>query len=292
MGARDEGLSVASVLRDGLEQATPAERKVARVLLARFPASALQTAVAVATQAGVSAPTVMRLVTRLGFESYPQFQRRVREELAAGSPAALYAGAGPGSVAGEPALLTGRTAQVQREAIAATFAGLPASDLERVVGWLADDRRRVVVHGGRFSACAGDYLALHLTQLRDDVAVLPGDPVRRAAALTGLSRRDVLVLFDYRRYEPASRRFAELARAHDARVVLFTDPWLSPVSALADVVLPTRVDSLSPYDSLVPLVGLVEAVVTGVLGRRGDAARRRLQRLEDETQRWSLYGEE
>ncbi|GAA1898405.1 MurR/RpiR family transcriptional regulator [Lapillicoccus jejuensis] len=285
--------ALATLLRDGLEQATPAERKVGRVLLAQFPASALQTAAAVAAQAGVSAPTVMRLVTRLGFASYPAFQRQVREELAAGSPAALYGTSDvPAAVAGEPRLLTERTAEVQREALAATFAALPASDLETAIAWLADDRRRVVLHGGRFSGCVAEYFALHLTQLRDDVDVLPSDPVRRAATLAGLTRRDVLVLFDYRRYEPASARFAEVARAHDAGVVLFTDPWLSPVTAHADVVLPTRVDSVSPYDSLVPLCGLVEAVVTGVLGRLGDAGRRRLQRLEDETQRWNLYGEE
>ena len=65
-----------------------------------------------------------------------------------------------------------------------------------------------------------------------------------------------------------------------AQVVLLTDPWLSPVAEVADVVLPVRVESLSPFDSLVPALALVEALVAALTERRGEAGRTRVERFE------------
>lgn len=286
---------LAGLLRDRLGECTPAERKVVRVLLAGFPVSGLQTATALAAQAGVSAPTVVRLVARLGFAGYPDFQQRVRDELAGrgASPVALYE-SGEFATAGGAGLdtLAARTADAVSEAVHQTFTAVPTSELDTAISLLADPRRRIHIHGGRFSALFGTYLGLHLMQLRDAVTPLPATPVVRAATLADLGRRDVLVILDYRRYEPASLRIAQLARERDASVVLFTDPWLSPISAIAQVVLPTRVDSLSPYDSMVPVTALIEAIVTGVLGRLGPSARDRMHRIEDSAQRWNLYLDE
>ena len=57
-----------------MDELTPAERKVARTLLARYPAAGLESTAALAAAAGTSKPTVLRLLARLGFGSYPDFQ--------------------------------------------------------------------------------------------------------------------------------------------------------------------------------------------------------------------------
>ena len=64
-----------------MEELTPAERKVARVLLAHYPGAGLQSTAALATAAGTSKPTVLRLLARLGFGSYPDFQERLLGEV-------------------------------------------------------------------------------------------------------------------------------------------------------------------------------------------------------------------
>jgi len=63
-----------------MSELTPAERRVARTLLARYPAAGLESTAALAAAAGTSKPTVLRLVDRLGFGSYPDFQERLRAE--------------------------------------------------------------------------------------------------------------------------------------------------------------------------------------------------------------------
>ena len=58
------------------------------------------------------------------------------------------------------------------------------------------------------------------------------------------------MLFDFRRYELDTFEFARLARERGGRLVLLTDPWLSPIADLADAVLPAQVDGPSPFESL------------------------------------------
>lgn len=64
-----------------MEQMSPSERKVARTLLADYPSIGLASANTLAKAAGISAPTVLRLVSRLGMDSYADFQKHLRDEI-------------------------------------------------------------------------------------------------------------------------------------------------------------------------------------------------------------------
>ena len=146
----EEFESTVTALRARLGDCTPAERKVARVLLAGLPAVGFETVAAIAERAGVSGPTVLRLLARLGFRGLPDFQQALRRELddRQASPLVLYdarADAPEGPV-------------VFAEAVRRTLDGLPRADVDRVVALLADRRRRPLLVGGRFSRLLAAYL--------------------------------------------------------------------------------------------------------------------------------------
>jgi DNA-binding MurR/RpiR family transcriptional regulator len=61
---------------------------------------------------------------------------------------------------------------------------------------------------------------------------------------------------------------------------LFTDPWLSPASALAREVIVTSVETVGPFDSLVGAMAVVEALVAAILRKLGPRAEARMQKLE------------
>ena len=63
---------------------TPAEAKIAQVLLGDYPVAGLGTATALARRAGVSDPSVIRMVSKLGFDGFAAFQKRLLEEVEAG----------------------------------------------------------------------------------------------------------------------------------------------------------------------------------------------------------------
>ena len=47
--------------------------------------------------------------------------------------------------------------------------------------------------------------------------------------LYDLGRQDLLVLFDYRRYQSQAQHVAQAAKARGTRLVLFTDIYASPL---------------------------------------------------------------
>ncbi|MFD9130543.1 MurR/RpiR family transcriptional regulator, partial [Kitasatospora sp. NPDC059571] len=282
--------TLAEDIRQRLGECSPAERKVGRVLLAGWPASGFETIATLAERADVSAPTVLRFVNRLGYRGFPDFQSALRAELDErhASPLTLYAAGGYGAAAVEggavptgPAGLLAHGREVFTAAVDRTLAEVTPHDLERAVQLLADPKRRVTLVGGRFSHLFAQYLGLHLMQMRDEVRLLPDRPVERTAHLASLGRRDILVVFDFRRYEDDKVTMAEMVREKGGRVVLFTDTWLSPVSTQAEVVLSSQVGAPSPYDSLVPTLAVVETVVAGIIGELGDRAHKHMQSGEE-----------
>ncbi|GAB1688610.1 MurR/RpiR family transcriptional regulator [Krasilnikovia sp. M28-CT-15] len=272
-----ERVGVAAVIRARLGECSPGERKVGRALLATYPAAGLETVAALADRAGVSAPTVLRFLSRLGFGGFPEFQRVLREELAEReiSPLAAYA-ATPGATSSP----LSRAAEVLPGAVAGTLTDLPEAELQRAVRLLANRQLRVTAAGGRFSALLAQYLVFHLMQLRGTSRLLPAGPVERVDALVDVGRRDLFVLFDFRRYEASTLELARTVKHRGARVILCTDRWLSPIAGLAEVVLPSRVDSPSLYDSFVPALALLEALVAGVIDELGAVAQSRLAAIE------------
>ncbi|WP_028805559.1 MurR/RpiR family transcriptional regulator [Streptomyces sp. 142MFCol3.1] len=282
--------TLADDIRHNLGNLSPAERKVARVLLANYPAAGLETVAAIAARAGVSAPTVLRFASRLGYHSFPEFQAALRTELNArnASPLSLYEAGDSTVTAGSTSELLARSSNVLTSAVGQSLAETPLHDLESAVALLCDPKRRIILTGGRFTHLLAQYLALHLMQMRDSISILPDRDVERTNVLAQLSRRDVVVIFDYRRYEEDKVSIAQLTAEKGGKVIVFTDTWLSPVAAHADYVLPSRVDAPSPYDSLVPTLAVIETVVALCIAALGPQAHDHLRETETTAHRIGL----
>jgi DNA-binding MurR/RpiR family transcriptional regulator len=272
-----ESRSVAAQLRDVLPKLPKAEQRVARALLAGYPTIGLEPLATVAGLAQTSPATVLRLAYRLGFEGYPELQQALKRETQErySSPLAQY-DEGDADQDREPGGVVARSRGVLLDATAMTFDQLPEGELVRAAELIADTRRRVSAAGGRFSSIIAQYLIAHLHQLRPNTGYVAGSPSDHAAFLLDVGRRDVVVLFDYRRYQRETIALAREAAARHAKIILLTDPWLSPAAAVSDVVLPAQVRSPSPFDSLTPAVALIETLVAAVVEQLGEVGRKRV----------------
>jgi DNA-binding MurR/RpiR family transcriptional regulator len=142
---------------------------------------------------------------------------------------------------------------------------------------------RITAVGGRFSGHLAGYLARHLRQIRRNVSAPDDGRTIDAADVMDADRRDVFVVYDFRRYQTTTvERATELADA-GAHIVCITDEWLSPVAQAAEVVLPTSVRSTGAFDSAAAAFVLTELLVDAVLDRLGPAAVERMGRWEAAT---------
>ncbi|WP_065760496.1 MurR/RpiR family transcriptional regulator [Pseudomonas defluvii] len=253
---------------------TPAERKVVRALLDDYPRVGLGPMARLAKRASVSDPTILRLVKKLGFGGYGEFQDALLADVddRMRSPRTLLVERRE-HLAGSDAWngYLENAAQNLQQTQGLTQSG----DIEILCGWLLDTRLRVHCHGGRFSRFLASYLVTHLRLLRPGCHLLD-DNAQLADVLYDLGRQDLLLLFDYRRYQSQALLLAEQAKARGVRLVLFTDIYASPLRELADLIISSPVESLSPFDTLVPAMAQVEALVNYLVSRMDDQLDERL----------------
>lgn len=251
---------------------TTAERRVARILTAGFPTSGLVTVAELGRRAGASGATISRFVAKLGFASYQGFQDTVREEIhdRLESPLARFVPATEGH--GDVHHYANWAAGLMREA----GEMIASADFEGSLSLFADPRRPIHLLGGRFSRSLAELFAFGLTGLRGDVHLLSGSKQSLVDAGLALGKRDIVVVFDFRRYQDDLVVFAKLAAEAGATLVVFTDRWLSPASAQARYVFALPVASPSIYDSALAPLMYVEALVAALAHRLGPQAEKRI----------------
>jgi DNA-binding MurR/RpiR family transcriptional regulator len=281
---------VGELVRQRMGALSASERRLAQVLLAFYPVAGLESLTRFAERAGVSPATVTRFITKLGLRGYPEFQESLRQELQErlSSPLARYELTRPADSNGS--MLHDAFATYEHS-LRASVDMVSEHDFESVIDLLADPRRRVLSLGGRVSTFLARYLASQLHLIRPGVELIDPERSNPADHLVDLGRRDVLVVFDYRRYQSDTINSAKVAAGRGSTVVVVTDPWLSPAAASARFVLVTGVQTaVTPFDSLVSAVALTEALIAGVLARLGETAHARMRRM-DELRGGVVYGD-
>lgn len=276
-----EGKTVAARIHDLDEQLTSAGRRAARGLLGNYPMLGLAPVAEFAAGADVSAATVVRFVAQLGFRSYPDFQRALREELEERSKSPLQRGAmlptGPGEA---PFLATFLAQSAHRLSDSATL--ISPGEFETVCRRLAETKRNCYLAGGRFTDFLAGYLEAHLRLIRPGIRRLDGRPATSADQLIDVKPGDLAILFDVRRYDPALLEVAHTLSRRKAHIVLITDEWLSPIARHARYCLPCRTETGRTWDANAVLLALVEAIIARVTELGWDKASERIGALEGE----------
>jgi DNA-binding MurR/RpiR family transcriptional regulator len=234
---------------------------------------------ALAERAGVSDPTVLRFVAKLGFTGYAAFQRALIDEVGEqlNSPLSMLNAEGSADPGDD---LYARTLIHLANALRQAATSELRDEIAGVVELLADERSNIFCLGGRFSTVLALRLSMHLDQLRPRVHFVENRSGKLFDVLADFGSRTILIVFDYRRYQDDIIAFARLADAAGARIVLFTDRWRSPIAEVADRVIISPVETLSPFDSKVVAMAQTEALVATLIQRNPAKARSRLAAIE------------
>ena len=268
--------SIAELIAARIEAMPAGERRAAQALIANYPMIGLKTVAHFSARAGVSSPTILRFVSRIGFQNYAEFQSALNDELAEQlqSPASRSQTRKP--TPGEQAPLLAATIDNINE----TFRHLSGRQIADIADLLAEPRQRIHLLGGRFTDPLAAYTAAHLSIVRAGVYHLSGQESLWRDRLIDMGRRDILMIFDIRRYQDSLVRLAEKAQKRGVRVVLLTDQWLSPIARFATHVIAGRTAVPSAWDSSASLFVVCERLIAEVTARSGEAAAARLRDVE------------
>lgn len=240
----------------------------------------------------VNASTLSRLVRKLGFENFAEFQLLFRKHLARSSKTSFYSDlAGQlldedeqdGVTAASLSLMT-QVAEEETSNIAQMLKSLDIGSLEQTVELLAT-APRVRVYGLRQAHTVANFLAYALGLLRPDVSLL-GNPHHGVAhGLTELTENDVLVVIGASPYTRGTVAAARIAANHGMKVIAITDSHGSPLAAEATLTFVAPTNGTWYSNSMAAFLVFIEglmAMLAGRLGRRGLSSLKRHEQLIDE----------
>lgn len=268
---------ITDTIRDHLGALSPAERKVGRALLADYPRAGLGSTAALAKTAGVSAPTVVRFATSLGYNGFADLQLSLRDEIAADvlsrTPRVQRAAdSGDSPIAA--------AAEALADSVIDTARAQHPSEWKAALTALCDLSREVLCVGGRFTGTVAELFAAALNTVRPGAHFLRDPLGTDASLLVDLDARSVLMAFDVATYQSSTIDVVSYARSRKAVVILVTDHSLSPAATDANIVLTVPDWSASPFGGITSTAVVVELLLRDAVARLADSGRDRLRRLD------------
>lgn len=280
--------TVAERIRVRFEHLTRAERQLANRILENYPVSGLGSITALAESSGVSAPTIVRMVKKLGFDGFRQLQLQLRSEVedTLSNPITKH----DRWIEGAPDThLLNRFTDAVMENLRQTLSHLDPGEFDRACAMLADPKRTIFIAGGRITGTLAEYFFNHMQMIRPGVTLVPSGTGNWPHSVLDMAANDVLLIFDVRRYENTSLKMAELADGRGVKIILMTDQWRSPIAKHAVHGFNCRIEAPSAWDSTAVMLVILETMIAKIQEMTWPTTRDRMRDLEDLFDRTRLF---
>jgi RpiR family carbohydrate utilization transcriptional regulator len=251
-----------SIIRQMQGALSPAYERVAAVVLARPEVAVRSSITAMAQEAGVSEPTVLRFCRQLGCTSFPEFKLSVMRELAA--PTTLQP---QPEVSGEDDIpgAADKVFQATIDTLTRVRRALPAAALQRACTAIVRARWVHVFGFGASATVAAD--AQHKLFRLGALSIAHGDAHMQAMAAATLGAEDVVLAISNTGRTRELLETVAVAAEGGATIVAITRPG-SPLALQAAVLLPVdveeRTEIYTPMTARIAQLAVIDTVAVGV----------------------------
>lgn len=260
-------------VRANLDALSATERQLADFVL-EFPGElASYAGNELAKLAGVSPSTVSRFIRHIGYETYEEARRQVREEQQSGSP--LFQNATEAHKRGQ---LVATHFQQSQANLAATFDRLNDRQMVEIVKAIIG-APQVLIFGTRSSHAFAMYLRWQIIQVVPRVTAIPGPGETLSEHLAGLTPRDCVIVFGMRRQTRQMDLLLEASTRIGARILFISDRT-SPDFPAATWSLQCECRGPGLLDNHAAVMALCDLIATMVIEAAGAPGRKRLAAIE------------
>ncbi|MGK6311491.1 MurR/RpiR family transcriptional regulator [Neorhizobium sp. DT-125] len=255
---------------------SPAEKRLADVLLQYQMDLPSYTAGELAEKAQVSKATAARLIRSLGYATYPDAKRQIRTDQHWGSP---RAGLVDPDQAPSGKVSLSSTVQMDLDNIRTTAESLSEKTLQEASDAIVA-ARRVWIMGLRSGYGLAHQAAHYLTLMKNDVQVLPAGGASYSHEIASIAKGDVLLVIAFRRRPRLLPTIIKEARAAGAVTVLITDLSAAASAKASDHVLRCRCQSPSPFNSFVAALTIINYLAWSVATAMGEESLARFRKID------------
>jgi DNA-binding MurR/RpiR family transcriptional regulator len=275
---------------DGL---SPQLRKAARYVRRHLTEIALYPLRGMAARAQVSPASMSRLTSRIGFDSYDELCDCVRGFVVSGVDRYARSAHGLAEFQGSTgvARLVHQHVALLQSNVRRAFDDATAKGIEAVAERLARARRLYIL-GLRSNYSAAFYFHYVLRAFRDNTVLVEDRMGMLIDEIGGIGRGDVMLAISYEPYAAEAARAVDYATGAGAAVIALTDTPFSPIARSARHTLLVPTATTSYYQSMIPTLAILEALVAMLIVKAGPAAVRRIREEFARRERFGVYWRE
>lgn len=270
---------------------TRSEARVTDYIIDHLDTIGLYTSRELAAAIGVSDTSVIRLVHKLGFDTFTQFRvemnARITQQYSPQAPSPL----GP---EGQRTQIDPARRQVDAlsgnilENLRKTFFRLDDATVRQIVDILLQSRHKYIAGFHTTASCA-QYMATRLIKLLPHVIPVVNADTSSVEAILDIGPEDCLMVYSFLRHARIIAPLMKLAKQNGAKVILVTDRASSPLVRKADIVLLTPIDSNNQAYSYVAPLSVSEMVLMTLIAESGSDGEARMHRLENLLESTDVY---
>ncbi|MDB5777307.1 MAG: RpiR family transcription regulator protein [Herbaspirillum sp.] len=272
-------------IRSNLDLLSKSEKKVAVTILTNPQLALSENLTALARNAHVSEPTVIRFCRTVGYEGWHDFKLKLAQSLALALPGANESPAQDDLVSDLCAKICSRSINTLLE----LRNHLNPDAVQRALDVLALAHKIEFYGQGTSGIVAND--AQHKFFRSGVPTVAYSDPHIHCIAASLLTRGDAVVAISQRGGNAALLRSVQLARKGGADIIVI-GPSGTPLSELATVLVPIdlsfNTDPYTPISARLAHLVVIDILAVGLALRRGPEFRKKMQNAQKALQKYDM----
>lgn len=272
-------------IRTQIELLSKSEKKVAHAVLSNPDLAITGNITALAKNAAVSEPTVVRFCRALGYDGWQEFKLKLAQGLALAVPG-LDESPAQDDLAAD---LVNKICSRSINTLLDLRNNLNADAIQRALDVLSRANKIEFYGQGTSGIVAAD--AQHKFFRSGVPTVAYSDPHIHSIAASLLKKGDAVVAISQRGNSPALLRSVQLARNMEADVIALT-PSGSPLAELATVLVPidlnVNTDPYTPISARLAHLVVIDILAVGLALKRGPEFRNKMQNAQKALQKYDM----
>lgn len=272
-------------IRSQFDTLSKSEKKVALVVLAQAQTTVSENITALAKNAQVSEPTVVRFCRTLGYDGWQEFKLKLAQSLALAMPGANEAPT-QDDLASD---LINKICSRSINSLLDLRNNLKSEVIQQALDILAQSNKIEFYGQGTSGIVATD--AQHKFFRSGVPTVAYADPTIHSIAASLLHAGDTAVAISQRGNSPSLVRSAKLARKSGANVIVLA-PSGTPLAEQATLLIPIdlvfNIDPYTPISARLAYLVVIDILAVGLALKRGPDFRKKMQNAQKSLQEFDL----
>lgn len=276
---------ILKIIKEKRNSMSKGHRAIASYIIDHYDSAAFITASRLGDTVGVSESTVVRFACALGFEGYPELQKKLQELIKNKLTNVQRMGLGSDMAEEELARWSLRNDIASLRHVREV---LDYVMVEKVADSILA-ARRVYIMGLRSSEPLAQFFWYYLNYIIDSATLVISGIGDVFGQLVHASEGDLVIGISFPRYSSRTVEGAAFAKNNGAKLIAITDNDHAPLAKIADHCLYVNSDMNLFVDSLVAPLSVINALILVVGMRRKDGLRQNFEMLEDLWHKHEVY---